>query len=167
VFVLLDGVDGASSTANNAKAQFESIRPLFQQAIHWAKQQVFLKVFLPRELEMTVANRAKAFYQQSGHAVITWDVENLAKILRRRVHVASKGKFASLNAISSRAVRDVELLIAERAYPLPRESLVLAGHVLDNYFTRCGGIGDLELDDIAHAEEQYHKGMPYREIFQA
>jgi hypothetical protein len=114
---------------------------------------------LPLELERAVVSHAKTFYKRSSHAAIVWDVENLAEILRRRVRVASQGKFSSLNAISSRAVRDLEMLIAERALPLPRECLVLAGYVLDNYLTRCGGIGELELDDIAHAEEQYQKGM--------
>ena len=163
VFLLLDGVDGVSGTANNAVAQFEAMEPLCEQALRWAQQQVYLKAFLPLELETVIASRADTFYRNSRHAVITWQIPDLAMILRRRVRVASRGKFDSLDAISSRALRNVETLIAQRARPLPRESIVLAGLVLDRYFARCSGVGELELEDIADAEEQYQKGMHFPE----
>ncbi len=150
--LLLDGVDGGNLPPGDVQAQFDVIAPLLSQASVWAKANVFLKAFLPADLEVHLAAQARDFYRQSLRAQIQWDVPKLAEILRRRVYVASQGRFGSLDALSSPALRHVETLIAERARPLPREAIMLANLVLQCYLAREGY---LEPEDIQKAEQQY------------
>lgn len=158
VFILLDGVDGMASLARDVEAQFHAIEPLCQQSLAWAQQGVFLKAFLPLELEDLLTKNASAFYRSTLHAAIAWDVPKLAEILRRRVYVASQGKFGSLDALSSPALRDVETLIAQYAQPLPREAIVLAGKALDNFMARSRDAhGYLEPEDLELADRQYRR----------
>ncbi len=159
VLILLDGVDGSGFRAGELQAQFDLIAPLLNHAPAWAERQIYLKAFLPIELDAYLASQSPIFYQQSLRAEIRWDVPKLAEILRRRVYVASQGRFGSLDALSSPALRDVETLIASRAHPLPREAIAFAGIVLSNYLERGGEY--LEPEDIAKAEEQY----PRRSVF--
>lgn len=153
VLLLLDGVDGEGLAPGDVQGQFEVIAPLLNQSPEWAKNNLFLKAFLPFELETYVAGQAPAFYRQSLRAEIRWDVPKLAEILRRRVYVASQGRFGSLDALSSPALRDVETLIASRARPLPREAIALAGMALENYLEHGGEY--LTPEDISQAEQQY------------
>jgi len=151
VFLILDGVDGAGAQAGNPAGQFASIAPLLDQALRWARERLYLKAFLPLELQPLVASHD--FYRGALRAVITWDVPGMAEILRRRVYVASQGRFGSLDALSSPALRDVETLIASRARPLPREAIALAGMVLTTYLE--GGGEYIEPEDISTSEQQY------------
>ena len=157
VFILIDGVDGDGAQAGNLTAQFACIEPLLDQAYEWAGRHIYLKFFLPLELQSLVAENN--FSRHAMRAGITWDVPGLAEILRRRVYVASQGRFGSLDALSSPALRDVETLIAGRARPLPREAIALAGIVLQHYLERRGEY--LEPEDISKAEQKY----PQRSIF--
>lgn len=159
VLLLLDGVDGGFLRPEDLQAQFDMIAPLLQQSADWAKTNLFLKAFLPVELDDYVAAQAKDFYRDSSRAQIQWDIPKLAEILRRRVYVASQGRFGSLDALSSPALRDVETLIASRTRPLPREAIMLSGLVLQSYLKRGGEY--LEPEDIFHAEQEY----PRRSIF--
>lgn len=153
VLLLLDGVDGGGLQPENVQAQFDAIAPLLRQSTVWAKTNIFLKAFLPFDLDVYIAAQAKEFYRDSLRAEIQWDVPKLAEILRRRVYVASQGKFGSLDALSSPALRDVETLIASHARPLPREAILLANFVLQSYLERRGEY--LEPEDIWKAEQQY------------
>ncbi len=153
VLLLLDGVDGGGLAPGDVQMQFDVIAPLLNQSPEWSKSNLFLKAFLPFELQTYVAGQAPDFYRQSLRAEIRWDVPKLAEILRRRVYVASQGRFGSLDALSSPALRDVETLIASRARPLPREAIALAGMAFENYLERGGEY--LEPEDISKAEQQY------------
>lgn len=159
ILILLDGVDGSGFQTGNLQSQFNLITPLLNQTPAWSKRRIYLKAFLPIDLDSYLANQASIFNQQSLRAEIRWDVPKLAEILRRRVYVASQGRFGSLDALSSPALRDVETLIALRARPLPREVITFAGMVLSNYLERGGEY--LEPEDILKAEQQY----PRRSIF--
>lgn len=153
VLLLLDGVDGGGLRPEDAQTQFDVIAPLLHQSAEWSTMNLFLKAFLPFELDDYVSAQAKEFYRGSLRAEIQWDVPKLAEILRRRVYVASQGRFGSLDALSSPALRDVETLIASRARPLPREAIQFAGMVLENYLEREGEY--VEPEDITTAEQQY------------
>lgn len=159
IFILLDGVDGLGNLAHDSDGQYRLIESLCDQASIWMTKRLFLKAFLPLELEALFQSRSRIFYKQALHARITWSIPDLTEILRRRVYVASRGKFGSLDALSSPALRDVETLIAQRAEPLPREAIVMAGNVLESYLARGGRY--LEPRDIEYAEQQYH----HRSVF--
>ncbi len=153
VLVSLDGVDGENSFEGGAQEQFEILTPLLSCLGEWAEAKIFLKAFLPIELVPYFSVQTGDPYRQLLRAEICWDVPKLAEILRRRVYVASQGRFGSLDALSSPALRDVETLIASRARPLPREAITLAGMVLANYLERGGDY--LQPEDISKAERQY------------
>ena len=152
VFILLDGVDGDGSTLS-PQAQCLALASLFDQAAGWAKRGLYLKAFLPLELEAWFKFQPGEFFQKALRATLTWDIPKLAEILRKRVYIASQGKFGSLDALSSPALRDVETLIAQSAQPLPREAVVLAGLTLENYLAGQGEV--LEPADLRRAEAQY------------
>lgn len=158
VLLFLDGVDSFPETDRNPVAAVEWIRPLLEIAPHWADRGVYLKGFLPEEMEGVLLERAPETKQYS-HAHLEWTRPLLVHLLERRIYVATEGKFDELDALSEHGFRNVEQILVERltAPYLPREALRLAQLVLEEFLER-GARGDakLTMDDVARANSRYH-----------
>jgi hypothetical protein len=159
ILVLIDGADAFPETSDNPRTAAEWLLPLFAEATPWAQSRVYLKSFLPIEMEPILYRESIDLLSDISRIRLTWSQDMLADLIRKRVHVGSGGKFNSLDAISSLELRDnedVETSLANSVVPLPREMLALVRQVLMACAQRTNGaIGYLEQDDIETALARY------------
>lgn len=154
IYVLVDGLDAAPETNAEPQATIQALSPLIPLVSDWADRRIFFKGFLPADVEPLVSNIS------ANVATIRWHPIQLAEVIRRRVYVASEGAFGSMDAITSPALRDVEMTLAEASLPLPREILVLTHRVLQEHVIREGIDGRIQEDDIEAALEWYDQHRP-------
>lgn len=153
VFVLVDGADAYVSEQGGWQVE-EWLAWLLQKSSRWTNGRVFLKAFLPAEMYdlQDFSGRGLRLAQ------LTWSSPLLAEVIRRRIWVASEGAFGSLDAISSYGLRDVETLLVKQVEPLPRETIVLARRVLQEYAQRAGSQPDyLTNQDVECAVDWYRR----------
>lgn len=155
VLLQIDGVDASAESMSDLQAMADIVEWPLQQAAAWAKQRFFVKATLPADLEAPLLARIPSI-AHFPVARIVWTPDRLAEVVRRRVYVASGQAFGSFDAMSSPALRDVELKLARIAAPLPREIVLLASCLLHAYALRAGDSAEpLEPDDIAAASKAY------------
>ncbi|MBM4428751.1 MAG: hypothetical protein FJ026_00195 [Chloroflexi bacterium] len=156
VYLLVDGVDAHAETVSEPKAALLLLRPLLEQIHPWAQRRLFLKCFLPVELQPLIRSVKPNILTKDVKAVtIIWSHETLVQILRERLRVASEGMFDSFDAICIPALRDVEADLVRTAKPLPREVLVLAQRLFWEHVRHAGPAGRLEPVDLDHALAWY------------
>lgn len=159
ILALIDGADAFPETSDDPHAAAEWLSPLFVEAAPWAQSRVYLKSFLPIEMEPILYGGSIDFMSDISRIRLTWSQDMLADLIRKRVHVGSGGKFNSLDALSSLELRDnedVETSLAGSVVPLPREMLALVRQVLLVCAQRTNGaIGYLEQGDIETALARY------------
>jgi len=96
-------------------------------------------------------------------AIIQWTEDALVEVIRRRLSVASRGLFDSLDAMSSPALRGAEKKLARTARPpVPREVLVLAERLLVKHVQGPRAQGKLEPQDLESACKWYVGQAPAR-----
>ena len=156
VYLLVDGVDAHVETLSDPKAAMLLLRPLLDQLHSWAQKRLFLKCFLPVELQPLINSVKPNILTTDVKAVtIIWTYETLVQILRERLRVASEGMFDSFDAICIPGLRDVEVDLVRTAKPLPREVLVLAQRLFWEHVRHAGPVGRLEPIDLDHALAWY------------
>lgn len=137
VYILVDGIDGFPELANSPSFATRSLVNLFSFAPAWAKNQIYIKGFLPLEMQEHLKERLGDQWSAYSRLELTWNDTMLAEMIRRRVYAAVDGEFDSLGAVSAiPAVQDLELELARSVHPLPREMLVLVKRVLFEYEQR-------------------------------
>ena len=165
IFLLLDGVDAFPGAGDDPAVAIETVASIFLQGRVLAEQKIFIKAFLPQETEPVLKSLLDGEMAMFRQAHIRWTADLLAEVIRKRVYVASGGEFGSLDAVSSRELRDVELLLAKAAQPLPREVIVLAQRVLREYDQREKRLENrLESIDIEEAVAWYREDFARRLI---
>jgi hypothetical protein len=129
IHILVDGLDGFIET-RSSQALLAWIEPLLNILDEWCKNDIYLKFYLPMDISH-VPVLAKLTTLRS--AALAWDDNLLAEIIRRRVFVASRGNFDSLDAISEPDVRNVELILVRQlreAEKLPRQVVLKSRDLL-------------------------------------
>ncbi len=160
VYLLLDGVDGFPELAKSPGFAAQSLFNLFAGAPGWAEGRVYLKGFLPLELQTHLQARLQEQWPVFSRVDLIWDEAMLSEMIRRRVYAATGGEFNSLGAVSSiPAIQNLELELARSIYPLPREMLVLVNRILFEYEERWREHPDAEkriqITDIDQAVAWY------------
>lgn len=129
IHILVDGLDGFMET-RSVQALTTWIEPLLNILDRWDQENNYLKFFLPMDI-----SDAPALVNLSTvrSAALTWDDNLLGEVVRRRVFVASSGRFDSLDAISAPDVHNVELTLVrqlERKEKLPRQAIIKSRSLL-------------------------------------
>lgn len=123
IHILVDGLDGFIET-QSPQALLAWIEPLLGTVETWEKKNIYLKFFLPIDISDAPAlTNLRALRA----AALTWDDHLLAEVVRRRVFVASRRTFDSLDAISALDLRNVELSLARQLgekEKLPRQIIL-------------------------------------------
>lgn len=152
VYLLVDGVDAFMETISNPTQSVAILRPLLEQMNTWAKQNVYLKGFLPLELRSLLPHQLT---KGAKFATIAWEREGLIDVLHARLRTASRGDFDSLDAISAPSLRNAESELLDVVPPVPRELLVLMNRVIEEHIQRSGPTGALEPEDVKAAKKKY------------
>lgn len=155
IYLLIDGVDAYLETANDPERARALIDPFLEQMQTWASKHIFVKFFLPHELEPLLMPMLRSLTPHVKHVTINWTSEMLIDMLQERLRVASAGIFASFDAISTPSLYETENKLVQAAKPLPREVLVLAARLLAEHVRRIGPTGKLELADFQVAANWY------------
>ncbi|MBI3164234.1 MAG: hypothetical protein HYZ24_06090 [Chloroflexi bacterium] len=155
--VLIDGADGESNYDPQAAAK--QVNRLLEKAARWQEQGIYLKLFLPLEMEEFVASNWHRIH-------IEWTPALLAKVIEQRVYVASGGNFNSLSGAGGIGLRNVpiEQELAEAVAPLPREIIFIAHRLFEAYKNRSQGAGKLEPEDLNAALKEYRADNEQRHI---
>jgi len=157
IYLLVDGVDAYPETRRDSNAAISVMQWLLDNATEWAARRIFVKFFLPVELDQVLSRQFPSLLTPPVKiAIIQWTANDLVQVIRRRLGVASAGMFDSLDAISSPGLRGAEKTLARRARPpVPREALVLTERLLVEHVQQSQGRGKLEPEDLEAVEEWY------------
>jgi hypothetical protein len=123
IHILIDGLDGFIET-HASQALLAWIEPLLNVLEDWNRKNIYLKFFLPMDISDAPALTEQGVLRA---AALTWDDNLLAEVVRRRVFVATRGAFDSLDAVSAPDLRNVELTLARQLGPkekLPRQIIL-------------------------------------------
>lgn len=152
VYLLLDGLDAFPETIAHPNVAAEWIVWLVAQAPEWANRRIYVKGFVPLEVEPVLQARLPAQMAQFQISQLRWSPAELAAVVRQRVSAASGRRFDSLDALASPEVRQIEVYLAQHVAPLPRAIVQVARRVLLECERRLGGeSGALEQGDIQSA----------------
>ncbi len=135
--LLLDGLDAFPTLSKDATLACQALDPVLQQVIPWSEHKIYFKAFLPLELGPAIKKAHPKVWEILNVCKIQWDIDQLANMLRRRIYIASGGDIGSLDAISSPALRDVEIQLARSCVLLPRDLIIFTELVLETAFRRC------------------------------
>jgi hypothetical protein len=158
VYVLVDGADAYPETVHEPEPALQWLDPVLAQVNDWYASRVFLKLFLPGELQLVLEKRyANLLTSPAKFVKIVWTSDRLAEVVAARLRAASTGEFDSLDAICSPALRNLNHELAMLASPpVPREVVALAGRVILEHIRRSDARELLQPEDFEAAREWYH-----------
>lgn len=152
LYLLVDGLDADSETAADPDLLIASCAFLWESLPAWTAERVFIKAFLPAE----ASSQLLTTYPKESEPVelvhIEWTHDLLVEMIARRIDVATKGQFSSLNPLCGPDWKDAEHQIVEAAKKLPRDVLSLLLGVLYAAATRGGAGGRLRYEDFETAK---------------
>lgn len=131
IHILIDGLDGFIET-HASQALLAWIEPLLNGLGDWNRKNIYLKFFLPMDISDAPRLTEQGILRT---AALTWDDNLLAEVVRRRVFVATRGAFDSLDAVSAPDLRNVELILARQLgekEKLPRQMILRSRALLQN-----------------------------------
>jgi hypothetical protein len=148
-------VDEPGTCIQDPEAVVCLLKPLWEKAITWGRQSVFIKHFLPEDVRPKVL--AEMLTGPTKCVVIQWEPGTLVQVVRERLRIASEGMFRSLITISAPDVNeDIEFQLARVLQPpVPREMLRLLQRVFFAHLQRVGPYGRLQQEDYAEALAWY------------
>lgn len=133
IYLLVDGIDAAPTTSNNAQHGIEYILPVLEKINILKTSSIFLKLFLPSTMLEVLREEFSELIEDVHTIDIKWTHSNLADVIRKRVFVASEGAFGSLQPFCSPAISEMEMQMARIVSPLPREMIVFTRQLLINH----------------------------------
>jgi hypothetical protein len=154
IHILMDGLDGFMET-RSSPALLAWIKPLLDILDEWEKQNIYIKFFLPMDISDAPA---LVNLNTLRSATLAWDDNLLAEIIRRRIFVASRGNFDTLDAISSPDVRNIELTLVRELglkEKLPRQVILQGKKLLQSIVT--SDRKEITLADLIPMREEYHE----------
>ena len=160
IHLLVDGVDAFFETNRDPLpiagrrwlgSWLETFQAHFQPPI-------FVKVFVPDILrpDFRPRNNGHRISQNWPEARLQWSRGMLVEMLRRRLYVASDGRFDSLDALADMNIMGLDRRVVEAASPaIPREVLWIANRLFIEHCRYEPITGHLEEQDVRHAIEAY------------
>lgn len=151
--LLVDGLDSFMET-RSPQILLAWIEPLLDKLEKWGKKNIYLKFFLPMDISDAPALTGSRALRTTA---LAWDDHLLAEVIRRRVFVASRRTFDSLDAISALDLHNVELSLARQLgekEKLPRQ-IILKCQGLLHKVVQSGRIEILP-EDLLFSRESFH-----------
>lgn len=157
IHILVDGADAYPETVRQPDVAITWLAPLLAQVPTWSTSYIFLKMFLPIELQASLEGNHKNLLTFPARFVkMIWTPERLAEVLAARLRVASVGEFDSLDALCSPALRGLNSILANIVQPaVPREVIALAERVVFEHVRRDHSSELLQPEDLDAAREWY------------
>lgn len=125
VYLLVDGLDSYPETKDNPDLVFSILSPLLEGASEWAKQGLYLKAFLPAELEALLKEQYPELASPESLLTIEWNSRRLSELIDRRLEAAAQRAPASLDMLAYPGIRRASQFIAQQVSPFPRDVIAL------------------------------------------
>lgn len=155
IYLLVDGVDAYPETFEQPVRTWGLLQPLLDRVDAYAKRGVFLKAFLPVEMEDTCPLTEGVTW-----GTIQWSADSLRLLLRRRMEAASGMAPAGLNMLGDPGLFDLEERVIQAIRPSPRDALRFVERIFLEHVRRQGREGRLNDEDFRAAEEWYKRSGP-------
>jgi hypothetical protein len=134
MFLLIDGVDARERTIERMMMLLE---PLLQSLADWEHQGIFVKFFLPLELQKTVQENLANLHLDYIEDRIVWDKEALRALLRERFRVANSIKVDFDSLAGEGLEGKLDDLILDSAQGLPRRFLQIVNGLINVHLARA------------------------------
>ena len=146
-YILIDGVDAFYETANSVVAAVETIRWFLENESAFAKNNIFIKYFLPIELADVLKNQYSGLTSVQNFTIIRWEADTLREVIRQRILDASNSQFDSLRAISDLNLRGAKKspeqriaeVVIENGNGNPRQVVLLANRLFTHHASMSAG----------------------------
>ncbi len=155
IYVLVDGVDAYPETFEQPERTWNLLQPLLDRLGAFAKRDVFLKAFLPLEMEASCP-----LTESVARDRIVWSPDSLRLLLQRRMEAASGMAPAGLNMLGDPGLFDLEERVIRAIRPSPRDALRFVERILLEHVRRHGRTGRLNHEDFQAALDWYGQISP-------
>ncbi len=157
IHILVDGVDAYSET-NRREGEREGARWLARWLTgfrEFFRAPIYVKVFAPEMIRPDF----RMLEMPWPEAHLQWTSGMLVEMLRRRLYVASQGRFDSLDALAEIELEDLDRRLAHMASPsTPREVLWLVHRLFIEHSRSHNPLDLFGEKDVRRLEERYrHK----------
>jgi len=159
IHFLVDGVDAFFETNHNIEdgtgAQWlEEWLTGFSKTF---QSPIFTKIFVPEMFRPNFHAQELGYLWPEAH--LEWTQGMLVEMLRRRLYVASQGRFDSLEPLTAMDVHNLDWQLVQMASPpTPREVLWLANRLLIEHYQYHQAMNLLEEKDVRRLEYIYRRG---------
>lgn len=150
IYLLTDGVDAYPETFEQPHRTWDLLRPLFDRADTLRQRGVFIKAFLPVEMESSCQ-----LTEGVTRDTIDWSHDSLRLLLQRRIEAASGMAPAGLNMLGDPGLFDLEERVIRAIRPTPRDALRFVERLFLEHVRRHGPSGRLNNADFQAALEWY------------
>lgn len=158
IYLMVDGVDASPDTSESPEISLNYLFPLLSKTEMWNSNNIYLKFFLPVDVEPFIKRDFNELLEHVKPIRIEWNLSGLTDLIRKRVYVASQGKFGSLQTLTSPAVsEEIEMEIARAVEPLPREMLVFVDQLLLNHVRSRRIHHQIQLEEFDATLDWYKK----------
>lgn len=160
VYLLVDGIDAYPETVDDPQAALSLLTPLFNRADDWAERRLFLKAFLPSELESALRKSYSLLTSRSTIGIMEWTSELLVELLKSRLAAATETAPASLDMLCDPGFRGADKLVVEGLEPLPRKVVAFVEQMFSEHVRRAGPRGKLSRADLEATRRWYTQKRP-------
>lgn len=155
VYLLLDGVDGYPETLTSPTEALAVLAPLLQSAVEWSREKLFLKAFLPADLQSPIRASYPHLTSLAYFDKIDWKPEDTRELLNRRMEAAWGMAPASVNMLGTPELDRLDQDLTDAGLTSPRDVLAAVEQILFAHVGRTGPTGKLTPNDVAIGLKQY------------
>lgn len=152
IFLLVDGVDAYPETFQQPERTWRLLQPLLDRREAFAERWVFLKAFLPEEMEASCP-----LTEEGTRYKIGWSKDALRLLLQRRMEAASGMTPAGLNMLGGPGLFDLEERVLNAVRASPREAVRFVERMFMEHVNAPGSTGRLSIQDFQAALDWYER----------
>lgn len=152
IFLLVDGVDAYPETFQQPERTWRLLQPLLDRREAFAERRVFLKAFLPEEMEASCP-----LTEEGTRYKIGWSKDALRLLLQRRMEAASGMTPAGLNMLGGPGLFDLEERVINAVRASPREAVRFVERMFMEHVNTRGSTGRLSIQDFQAALDWYER----------
>jgi hypothetical protein len=130
-YILVDCVDELPETADDPQAGVALLCSLIEDLALLEFPHLAFKFFLPTEMQPTVKSVIRTDRIMLRH--VTWEEDELRRLLETRLRAFSDGRISSLNQISDVVLSDIDDRLIEQAVGSPRNLIRLGEFIFSEH----------------------------------
>jgi hypothetical protein len=143
-YILVDCVDELPETAEDPQAGVDLLHPLLEDLALLELPNLAFKFFLPTEMQPAIKSIVRTDRIMLRH--VTWEEDDLRRLLEARLRAFSDGRISSLNQVSDVGLKDIDTRLIRQAVGSPR-NLIRLGEFIFSEHCRLAVEERVEIND--------------------